>query len=102
MTYPDFISQKDIDRWDQQIEKELDSIVGILPLVKDTCRAGLWLSEQLKEQKCPEDFIVHILYHGGKLSFGRDPWEVHQLLLQQYNNNELILEDNSSPDIFKN
>lgn len=100
MAHPDFVSQADLDRWDQSIENDLGSELAAIPVLKEVVRSGLWLGEKLKEQLCPDDLIVNILYHGGKLSFGRDPWEVHQLLLQQYNSGELILENNE--DIVKN
>lgn len=98
MTRPDFITDEDITRWLENIKQDehfpkvlLDSAV-----VKEVCFSGLWLCEQLEELGCPEELIVRIQYTAGTLSFGRDPWEVVQKILDGYRNNELEFETDSS------
>ncbi len=97
MSRPESITQTDIEKWNLIISE--DPLLSSLPedfithpLVKEVMYAGLWLSDRLIELSCPEDIQVRMQYHAGKVSFGRDPWEVHQELLQAYKDNTLIFE----------
>jgi len=66
------------------------------PIIRDLCRSGLWLCEQLEKLKCPEELIVRIQYSAGKASFGHDCWDVHQQFLDGYVNNQLDFETENS------
>jgi hypothetical protein len=49
----------------------------------------LYLVEQLMKLECPNELITRIQFTAGKISFGRDPWEVHLKILEDYKNNKL-------------
>ncbi len=91
---PDFVTHEDISRWSDEIDSEegLPQVLASNPVIREVCYAGKWLSEQLFKLGCPEEFITRIQYTAGKASFGRDPWEVHQVMLDGYTNNELDYE----------
>lgn len=81
-------------RWKTQLENDLlipKSIIEV-PLLREVCYAGYWLAEQLHELKCPEDLIVRIQHAAGGLSFGRDIWETHQMVLNSFRNDEIQIE----------
>lgn len=97
MSRPDFISDIDIARWSEQIDSNSsNNTLASFAAVREVCYAGYWLSEQLEKLRCPEEIIVRIQFTGGKLSFGRDPWKVHQDLLARYQDNDLEFEENSN------
>jgi hypothetical protein len=102
MPRPEFVTDEDINRWSNNIDQDTSIPASLVssPIVREVCYAGLWLNEQLQEMNCPDSIIVKLQWTAGKLSFGRDAWEVHQTLLTQYSNNELIFEDD--PDAEKN
>lgn len=95
MSRPNFITPEDILRWTDAIDKDelIPSSLKSLTIIKEVCFAGLWLSEQLSELKCPDEIITRIQWTAGRLSYGRDIWEVHQQILQDYKDNKLIFED---------
>ena len=102
MPRPNTISNKDVERWNMAIQsdKSIPSSYKVMPNILEVCYAGSWLYEELEKVHCPEDIIVRIQYTAGKLSFGRDPWEVHSMLLEKYNLNELeFAEDEDTPQI---
>lgn len=91
---PDFITSEDIARWsinfqtDPNMKPYLDQ-----PIILEVCYAGRWLSEELEKLGCSELNIVRIQYTTGQLCFGqKDPWKVHQEMLDAYKNNELEFE----------
>ena len=91
---PEFVTEKDIKRWNSNLENDPnlpDEIVNN-EVIREVCYAGLWLSEQLSELECPPEWVVRIQYTAGRLSFGREPWEIHQGLLESYKLNELQFE----------
>jgi hypothetical protein len=97
MSRPDFISNEDIARWSNHIDED-DSIPDEIKnsvIIREVCYAGFWLGEELEKLHCPEDISVRIRYTGGQLSFGRDPWDVHMNILEQYKNNTLVFEDDT-------
>jgi len=96
MPRPEYVTQEDIIRWDSIIDQELPAVVASNLLIKEVCYAGQWLGEQLKALDCSEEYIVRIVFTAGKLSFGRDPWDVSVTLLRAYELNELEYE--SDPD----
>lgn len=91
---PDFVTEEDIKRWDFNMENDLQlpKIVLEWPTLKEVCYAGFYLAEQLDALRCPPEYIVRIQYTAGRLSFGRDPWEVSQELLELYKLNQLEFE----------
>lgn len=93
MTRPDFITDQDINRFRETIQEDPFAKEFInVPLFVEVCYAGLWLAEELEKLNCPEELSVRIQFHAGQLSFGRDPWDVHQEILEGYRNNTLEYE----------
>lgn len=97
---PEFVTDEDIARWSENIDNDLNFPIGVvaLPLLREAMYAGLWLGEQLQQLGCNDLLIVRIQYTAGQLSFGRDPWEVHQELLTAYKNNDLEFEIDYNED----
>jgi hypothetical protein len=94
MPRPDFITQEHIDRYQTQIQD--DSIVKQfqdIPLIMEVCYAGCYLEEELKKLNCPEGRILDLQFHAGRASFGRDPWDVHLQLLEEYRNGTVEFEE---------
>lgn len=102
MLRPDFISEEDILRWSENIDNDPDfpESLASSPTIREVCYAGLWLSEQLDQLGCPDFVIVRIQDAAGRLSFGRNPWEVSQEILEKYETNQLIFEED--PDAVHN
>ncbi len=96
MARPEFITNEDIARWSEMIDADLSPTLAESAIIKEVCYAGLWLAEQLHFLKCQEELIIRIQWTAGKLSFGRDPWEVHQQILDDYINNKLVFEEDLS------
>lgn len=95
MPRPDFITQEDISRWLDSIESDSTIPSEILksPIIIEVCLAGLWLCEELDKLGCHELITTRIQWTAGKLSYGKDPWEVHQMILEKYKDNSLIIEN---------
>jgi hypothetical protein len=91
MSRPKFITENDISRWANQIDNDKSVPKGLInsPVIREVCFAGLWLCEELNKLNCPDLLITRIQYTAGKLSFGKDVWEVHQQMLDGYKNNQL-------------
>lgn len=89
MSRPDFISLEDITRWNNLIESELPEELANNETIKEVCYAGQWLGEQLASLYCSEDYMESIIHTAGKLSFGRDPWDIAERLFKAYRNDEL-------------
>lgn len=102
MPRPEFVTDKDIVRWSDNIDNDpnLNSTMRNNPIIREVCYAGLWLSESLEKAGCPEFLMGRILWTAGKLSYGRDIWEVHQDILEKFKNNELNFEED--PNEVKN
>lgn len=98
MNRPTFISSEDIARWSENIDNDpnLPSYVAQEPIIREVCYAGLWLAEELDKLGCPKNFIQRIQFTAGRLSFGRDTWQVHQDMLENYKQNKLTYEVDSS------
>lgn len=91
---PNFIKEEDINRWKENIANDpfLENVKRSKDL-EEVCFATYWLWERLIEEDCPEEIALRIQYTAGSLSFGRDPWEVCQNILEQYDTNQLEFED---------
>lgn len=102
MSRPDFVSEEDILRWSDNIDNDpgFPKSLAASSTIREVCYAGLWLSEQLDQLGCPDFVIVRIQDAAGRLSYGRDPWDVSQELLTKYQTNELVFEED--PDAVKN
>lgn len=102
MKRPDFVTNEDIIRWSEIIDNDstIPASFATSPIVREVCYAGLWLQEKLIEQNCPDEIIYRVQFTAGKMSFGRDAWEVHQQIFQDYLNNSLVFEDD--PKTIKN
>lgn len=91
MPRPDFISSNDLERWDAIIDED-DVIPRALmqsPVIREVCYAGQWMLEQLENLECPFELIVRIQFEAGKMSFGNDPWTIHEQFLDGYKNGKL-------------
>jgi hypothetical protein len=62
------------------------------PIIREVCLAGLYLVEELVILGCPLQLATRIQFTAGKLSFGREPWEVHQSFIDGYQKGELSFE----------
>lgn len=94
MSRPDFVTNEDIARWSDQIDSESElQVLAQFPLIREVCYAGLWLVEELRKLQCPEEYIVRIQYTAGRVSYGHEPWTVHQEFLERYRLGELEFED---------
>lgn len=95
MKRPDFVTNEDIDRWSKIIDEDpsFPKEYKDLSILKEVCYAGCWLSESLTALQCPEELIFRIQWTAGRLSFGRDPWEIHQNMFNDYVNNDLTFEE---------
>jgi hypothetical protein len=102
MPRPDFITDSDIERWTMMLDYETRMPKAAFESMgfKEMCFSGMWLGEELEKLGCPELLVVRILFTAGKLSFGRDAWEVSIMVLEKYKNNELQIEAES--DIMTN
>lgn len=101
MTRPDFITSEDILRWSTALDTD-NSIPNDMvnsPVIREVCYAGYWLAEELQKLKCPEIILVRIQWTAGKMSYGRDPWEIHQMILDGYKNNTLVFESDDSQNL---
>lgn len=102
MSRPEFITNEDIARWSDNIDSdpEIPDEITDSAIMREVCYAGLWLLEELEKLQCTPELMVRIQYSAGQSSFGRDPWEIHQLFISNYIDNKLIFEDD--PDTIKN
>lgn len=95
MPRPENVTNEDIARWSEIIDNDplITPILASTAIIREVLYAGQWLVDRLDEVNCPDHIIGRILYTAGALSFGRkDPWEVHQEILQQFKNGSLIFE----------
>lgn len=96
---PEFVTGEDIERWNDNIKKDITlpeavaESVLVNPLLREVMYAGLWLGEQLLELNCAPEKIVRLQFTAGHLSFGRDIWEVHQEILDDYRNDRIEWEE---------
>jgi hypothetical protein len=97
MSRPDSITNEDIIRWSQQINEELPPELSEDVIIREVCLAGMWLVEQLQKLLCPEEVCAQLQHSAGRLSFGRDIWDVHQKMLHGYQTNALIIESDLDP-----
>lgn len=91
MSRPDFITEEDIAKWDHIIDTDPAMPIAVLdePLIREVMYAGLWLTEELIKAECSEENIFLLQFTAGQLSFGKDPWDVHQEMLDDYLNNRI-------------
>jgi hypothetical protein len=102
MPRPDSVTNEDISRWSEMIDNDpyLDAKFANNPVIREVCYAGRYLCDKLMELKCPEDKIGAIMYCAGAASFGRpDPWEVHQLFLDQFIDGTLEFDETPNDEI---
>ena len=102
MPRPNFVTEEDISRWGANIDNDpgMPKALAAIPLIREVCYAGLWLCDELEKLECPDFLVIRIQDAAGRLSYGRDPWEVSEELLQRYKNDQLIFEED--PDADKN
>jgi hypothetical protein len=95
MLRPNFVTEDDILRWDNIIDNDpfMPKPLADSPTIREVCYAGLWLWDELEKLECPEFVIVRIQEAAGRLSFGRDTWDVSAKMLESYKNNELVFEE---------
>lgn len=94
MPRPKFISNEDIARFNKNIDNDsnLPPIIKGNEVIREVCMAGLYLGEELEKLKCPDEFIIRIIYSAGRLSFGKDPWDIHLKMLEDFKSNNLEYE----------
>jgi hypothetical protein len=98
MPRPEIVTNEDIARWSEEIDndKNLSPTLAQNPIIREVCYAGLWLAEELEKLQCPEEIMTRIRFTAGSLSYGRDIWEIHQMILDKFISNELEFEDDDS------
>jgi hypothetical protein len=97
MTRPDSVTQEDIARWDENLSTDpnIPKVFVNNPVTKEVGRAGLYLAEELDKRNCPDALITSIQFTCGRMSFGRDPWDMATLLLKAYDEGTLEIADDS-------
>lgn len=98
---PNFITPEQIESWKEKIKNDPlfphTTIQNFDQHIKDqffeACFAGFHLAEELTKLNCLPELITRIQFTAGKISFGRDPWEIHLKILEDFKNNTLIFED---------
>lgn len=95
MLRPNFVTEDDILRWDNIIDNDpfMPEALAATPTIREVCYAGLWLWDELEKLECPEFVIVRIQEAAGRLSYGRNTWDVSAKMLESYKNNELVFEE---------
>jgi len=90
-----YLTSDQLTQFDQIIDRDqnIPSFCKTNEVLREVCRCGLWLASELDKLNCPESLIIRIQWTAGKLSFGKDPWKVHQKILADYQNNSLIFEN---------
>jgi hypothetical protein len=83
---PNYITNEDLLRWDAAIDSNplIPAHMANSAIIREVCYAGQWIREKLLELKCPEVLIGRILFTAGQMCFGRDPWEIHHNILDEY------------------
>ena len=80
------VSEEDILRWSANIDgnSKIPKFIADNETIREVMYSGLWLIDELVLRECSDVNIVALQFKAGKLSFGRDPWEVHQKVLRDY------------------
>lgn len=101
MPRPNFVTNEDISNWSEMIDNDERIPAGLAqsPIIREVCYAGLWMQEELVKLNCPDEWINRIQFTAGKLSFGRDAWDVHINMVERFKNNELKFEDDPTVDV---
>jgi len=91
---PESVSNEDISRWDNIIDNDalVPEPVKKMAVIREVMYAGMWLAESLLSLGCPPEIAARIQFTAGSLSFGHEPWAVHQEVLDAYKNNQLEFE----------
>lgn len=86
MSRPNFITQEDIDRWSLKIDQDPNISKGLASsdAIREVCYSGQYLVEQLQLLNCPDYLIGQIQFSAGAACFGKDPWEIHLQVLNDY------------------
>jgi hypothetical protein len=95
---PESITNEDLQRWSEIIDNDplLDANLAKNPIIREVCYAGQYLAEKLTELNCPDHIIGRIMFTAGRLCFGqKDPWAIHQMILNQFMDNSLQYEEDA-------
>ena len=94
MSRPEFVTNEDLARWDEIIDEDamLPKVVSDNPIIREACYAGQWLGEELAKLGCSQEKSIRIIFTAGKLSFGRDTWQVSIDMLKAYKEETLEYE----------
>jgi len=92
--YNKYVTFEQVNAYDVSIDNDpyIDQIIKNNKIIREVCRAGIYLYESLLDLDCPPLIILKIQWLAGKLSYNKDPWEVHFSMIENYKNNSLILE----------
>jgi len=95
MKRPSSVTNEDIARWDENINNDpkLSRAISMFPMLKEVCFAGLWFAEELKKMGLSNEKITQLQFTAGRYSFGRDPWEAHQTVIDLYSKGEIKFEE---------
>jgi len=94
MNRPSNIKKEDIVRWSEFIDSDpyLPKDLLTIPEFREICYAGMWLIEELEKHQCPSDLAVRIQWTAGKMSYKKEPWEIHTKIIDQYKDGSLVIE----------
>jgi hypothetical protein len=89
-----FLTDEQLKQYDKLIDEDpyLSKDLSDNPIIREVCRAGIWLCNELDKIGCTIELRNRIQWTAGELSFGRDAWDVHQSLLDDYINGKLVFE----------
>lgn len=97
---PEFVSDEEIAELDRRIDEEIANTILDMnsfrqnPAAQEVLRAGLWLTIELEKLGCNETLAVQFQYTFGQKSFGQEPWDVAQEMLNSYMNNTFTISEN--------
>jgi hypothetical protein len=83
---PDFIRPQDLIRWNKAIDSDESvpfSFKDMAPF-REILFASFYLVEQLKKAGLQSDEIGGVRYQHGYQSFGNNPWDIAEELLNEY------------------
>jgi len=101
MSRPESVTNEDILRWSENIDNDpkVPKFMSEQAILREIMYAGLWFCEELEKLGCNPILIVRLQHAAGGLCFGKpDPWEVHQEVLEAYQNNDIDFEMDYSED----
>lgn len=102
MPRPESVTNEDLSRWSEKIDNDplVDASMAGNPIVREIMYAGQWLVDRLDELNCPDHLIGRMIWTAGRICFGRkDPWAIHQDILQRFVDGTLEFEEEPAENL---